>query len=69
VHRGPEEKMPKNWKTERNLGKVKNSMLADDTLYRYWDATAAVEFGFAMAEQALDVDGLARQAACLRPSK
>lgn len=29
---------------------------ADDTLYRYWNATAAVEFGFAMAEQALDVE-------------
>jgi hypothetical protein len=29
---------------------------ADDTIYRYWDATRAVEFGFAMAEQALDVE-------------
>lgn len=29
---------------------------ADDSIYRYWDATPAVEFGFAMAEQALDVE-------------
>ncbi|MGE4239305.1 Fic family protein [Ramlibacter sp.] len=29
---------------------------ADDSIYRYWDATRVVEFGFAMAEQALDVD-------------
>ena len=28
----------------------------DDTLYRYWDATACVEFGHRMAEQALEVD-------------
>lgn len=28
----------------------------DDSIYRYWDATAAVEFGFEMAEQALEVD-------------
>lgn len=28
----------------------------DASIYRYWDATKAVEFGFAMAEQALDVD-------------
>ncbi len=26
-----------------------------DTIYRYWDATACVDFGFRMAEQALDV--------------
>lgn len=26
-----------------------------DAIYRYWDATAAVSFGFAMAEEALDV--------------
>lgn len=29
---------------------------ADDSIYRYWDATPAVEFGFAMAEQALEVE-------------
>jgi Fic family protein len=29
---------------------------ADDSIYRYWDATQAVEFGFRMAEQALEVD-------------
>lgn len=29
---------------------------ADDSIYRYWDATNAVEFGFQMAEQALQVD-------------
>jgi hypothetical protein len=28
----------------------------DASIYRYWDATKAVEFGFAMAEQALDID-------------
>ncbi|MGI4858788.1 MAG: Fic family protein [Janthinobacterium lividum] len=27
-----------------------------DTVYRFWDATPCVEFGFQMAEQALDVD-------------
>ena len=27
-----------------------------DTVWRYWDATPCVEFGFAMAEQALDVE-------------
>lgn len=26
-----------------------------DTIYRYWDATPCVEFGFRMAAQALDV--------------
>jgi hypothetical protein len=29
---------------------------ADDTIFRYWDATRCVEFGFQMAEQALDLD-------------
>ncbi|MDY0038526.1 MAG: Fic family protein [Zoogloea oleivorans] len=29
---------------------------ADDTLYRYWDATACVEFGLEMARQALEKD-------------
>jgi hypothetical protein len=29
---------------------------SDDTIYRYWDATPCVEFGFEMAEQALDVE-------------
>lgn len=29
---------------------------ADDSIYRYWNATRAVEFCFAMAEQALEVD-------------
>lgn len=29
---------------------------AKGTIYRYWDATDCVEFGFAMAEQALDVE-------------
>ena len=28
----------------------------DDAIYRFWDATPCVEFGFAMAEQALNVD-------------
>ncbi|SHM53052.1 Fic/DOC family protein [Rhizobacter sp. OV335] len=28
----------------------------DDSLYRYWDATACVEFGYRMAEQALEVE-------------
>jgi hypothetical protein len=28
----------------------------DDTIFRYWDATACVEFGFRMAAQALDVE-------------
>ena len=28
----------------------------DDALYRYWDATACVEFGYRMAEQALEVE-------------
>jgi len=27
-----------------------------DSIYRFWDATSCVEFGFQMAEQALDVD-------------
>ena len=27
-----------------------------DTIYRFWDATPGVEFGYRMAEQALDVD-------------
>ncbi|HYN61744.1 MAG TPA: hypothetical protein VET87_19740 [Rubrivivax sp.] len=30
--------------------------LSDDKLYRYWDATACVEFLLAMAEQALQKD-------------
>ena len=29
---------------------------ADDAIFRYWDATACVEFGFRMAAQALDVE-------------
>lgn len=29
---------------------------SDWSIYRYWDATPCVEFGFAMAEQALDVE-------------
>lgn len=29
---------------------------ADDAMFRYWDATACVEFGFRMAAQALDVE-------------
>ena len=29
---------------------------ADDAIYRYWDATECVEFGFQMAAQALEVD-------------
>ena len=29
---------------------------AGDTIFRYWDATACVEFGFRMATQALDVE-------------
>ena len=28
----------------------------DDAIYRYWDATACVEFGLRMAEQALEID-------------
>lgn len=28
----------------------------DESLYRYWDATACVEFGYRMAEQALEVE-------------
>jgi hypothetical protein len=28
----------------------------DDSIYRFWDATQVVEFGFRMAQQALDVD-------------
>ncbi|MDB6000097.1 MAG: fic [Rhizobacter sp.] len=28
----------------------------DASIYRYWDATACVEFGFRMAEQALDIE-------------
>ena len=28
----------------------------DDAIFRYWDATACVEFGFRMAAQALDVE-------------
>ncbi len=28
----------------------------DDTIFRFWDATACVEFGFRMAAQALDVE-------------
>lgn len=27
-----------------------------DSIYRYWDATPCIDFGFRMAEQALDVD-------------
>lgn len=27
-----------------------------DSIYRFWDATACVEFGYRMAEQALDID-------------
>lgn len=30
--------------------------LADDTVYRYWDATACVEFSLKMAQQALEQD-------------
>lgn len=30
--------------------------IGSDTMYRYWDATACVEFGLAMAQQALDKD-------------
>lgn len=29
---------------------------ADDAIFRYWDATACVEFGFRMAAEALDVE-------------
>jgi Fic family protein len=42
--------------TSAGEGRFYFDFKADDTLYRYWDATAAVEFGFAMAEQALDVE-------------
>lgn len=42
--------------TSAGEGRFYFDFKADDTIYRYWDATPAVEFGFAMAEQALDVE-------------
>jgi hypothetical protein len=35
-------------------GQFDETFLATDAIYRYWDATQCVEFGFAMAEEALE---------------
>lgn len=37
-------------------GEYKFDFKADDAIFRYWDATPCVEFGFKMAAQALDVE-------------
>ncbi len=37
-------------------GEYQFEFKTDDAIFRYWDATACVEFGFRMAAQALDVE-------------
>ena len=37
-------------------GEYRFDFQADDAVFRYWDATACVEFGFRMAAEALDVE-------------
>ena len=37
-------------------GEYRFEFKTDDAIFRYWDATACVEFGFRMAAQALDVE-------------
>lgn len=37
-------------------GQYAFSLKGDATIYRYWDATSCVEFGFRMAKQALEID-------------
>jgi hypothetical protein len=37
-------------------GEYQFEFKTDDSIFRYWDATACVEFGFRMAAQALDVE-------------
>lgn len=37
-------------------GEYRFRFVADDAIFRYWDATACAEFGFRMAAQALDVE-------------
>ena len=37
-------------------GQFDLQFVGDDSVYRYWDATACVEFGLRMAEQALEMD-------------